>query len=146
MTRLKPSEVRKQILDQHAALRVHLDALQAALDASVASAVLKSAAKEVHGELMRHIDAEEKILLPELQEVDGWGAERVAALQTEHAEQRSLLGALVTSIEASASDQELTERILELITRIRTDMDEEEKTHLTTKVLKDDIIFSEPGT
>jgi hypothetical protein len=38
------------------------------------------------------------------------------------------------------------ERILELITRIRTDMDEEEKTHLTTKVLKDDIIFSEPGT
>ena len=145
MTRLNPSEVRQRILDQHDALRVHLDALQAALESSTASDVLKKAASQVQEELTRHIADEEALLLPELQGADGFGAARVAALQKEHVEQRELLGALVESIKSSESEGELSARIHELISRIRVDMEEEEKTHLTKKVLKDDIVLGDPG-
>ena len=145
MTRLNPSEVRQRILEQHDALRGHLDALQAALAASTASDVLKQAASQVQEALTRHIADEEALLLPELQDVDGFGAARVAALQKEHMEQRELLGALVDSIKNSESENELHAHVRELISRIRTDMDEEEKTHLTRKVLKDDIVLGDPG-
>jgi iron-sulfur cluster repair protein YtfE (RIC family) len=146
MTRLNPSEVRQRILDQHQALREHLDELQTGLESSAAAEVIKGAAKDVYEELLRHIADEEENLLPELLEADGWGAVRVAALQEEHVAQRALLGALVKSIKSSDSDDELSGHIKALILRIRKDMDEEEKTHLTKRVLKDDIIAEEPGT
>ena len=145
MERPKPSEIRERILDQHRQLRALLDALAedvARLKAGedVALQDLKSRASALHESLCRHIDEEEELLLPELEQADGFGPARVAALRAEHAEQRAVLGRVTESIRQSTDAGTLVARIEALIARIRSDMEEEEATHLSSAVLKDDII------
>ncbi len=147
MEALKPSEIRQRILDQHQTLREKLDALEdgvTRLKAGDASLLdeLKKRASELHDHLCRHIDDEEALLLPELEQADGFGPARVAALRQEHAEQRATLAQVTDAIVTSTDPQTLAERIEALIARIRADMEEEEATHLSPSVLKDDIITS----
>lgn len=145
MERLKPSEIRQRILDQHETLRTQLAALEEGVARRKAGETgltdeLKARAQELHDSLCRHIDEEEQLLLPELEEADGFGPVRVAALRQEHAEQRATLAQVTEAIVQSTDPKVLVERIEALIARIRRDMEEEEATHLSPAVLKDDII------
>ncbi len=145
MERLKPSEIRKRILDQHQTLRTLLDALEKGVarlksGETGLSEELKARAQELHESLCRHIADEEALLLPELEEADGFGPARVAALREEHVEQRGALAEITDAIAHSTEPQVLATRLDALIARIRQDMEEEEATHLSPTVLKDDII------
>ncbi|MBX3251161.1 MAG: hemerythrin domain-containing protein [Myxococcales bacterium] len=143
----KPSEVRSEILAQHAALRERLDALE------VISAQLREdktsaqeafeAAEALYRDLVKHVRAEERLLVPALREADGFGPARVEELQREHAEQATILSDLMNDLGALAEADDAThvaERVNELIVRIREDMEEEERHHLSRHLLKDDLI------
>ena len=140
----KPSEVRAKILAEHAVLREHLAGLDAIADRLAAGEEALDAAREaataLHRELMAHVKDEEAILLPALEEADGFGPARVEELQREHVEQREILGALLREIGAAPGAAELESRLRELVRRIREDMEHEEKVHLSAAVLKDSVI------
>lgn len=146
MKRPKPSEIRARILEQHQVLRLRLDALSKALDDSGRELRdLKADVAQLQTLLLEHVKDEERMLIPELREVDGFGAARVEKLKSEHAEQSADLKGILDAIMGSDNRSELTRSILELIERIRQDMEEEESTHLSPNVLKDDLITSDFG-
>lgn len=143
----KPSTVRREILAQHAALRVQLEALSVLAarlrEGKVPPREALDAAKALHHALAIHVRDEERLLVPALQEADGFGPARVEELQREHVEQARSLSELMTELEALAEADDATQvasRIEELITRIRDDMQEEERHHLSVSLLKDDLI------
>ena len=125
-------------------LRLRLDALAKALDDSEREMRdLKADVAQLQTLLTEHVKDEERMLIPELREADGFGAARVDQLKKEHAEQSADLKAILDSIMGSDDRSELSRTILELIERIREDMKEEETTHLSPNVLKDDLITTD---
>src|SRR4051812_33464422 len=88
---MKPSEVREQIGHQHLQLRILFVEVRAALDG--AGDPRPAMLKLVH-EVREHLDAEDRLLLPALREIDIWGALRAAEVAEEHAEQRARLSYL----------------------------------------------------
>lgn len=144
MTRLKPSEIRARILEQHQVLRLRLNALvQALRDPNRAIRDLKADVAQLQTLLIAHVEAEERMLIPELREVDGFGPVRVKKLREEHAEQASQLHTILKAIMESEERDDVIGSILSLIERIQVDMDEEEQTHLSPAVLKDDVVTSD---
>lgn len=146
MERPKPSEIRARILQQHQVLRLRLDALAKSLEDSAREVRdLKADVAQLQTLLLEHVKDEERMLIPELREVAGFGAARVDQLKKEHAEQSEDLKAILDAIMSADDRSELSSAILELIERIREDMKEEESTHLSPSVLKDDLITSDFG-
>lgn len=140
----KPSEVRAEILAEHAKLREHVAALETIADrltrGEVALDDAREAALALHRELSAHVKHEEAILVPALAEADGFGPARVEELQREHVEQHEALETLVREIASAPGSAELESRVRELVRRIREDMAHEEKHHLSPNVLKDSVI------
>ncbi len=140
----KPSEVRAKILAEHVALREHLAGLDEIADRLAAGEAALDAAREaataLHRALMAHVKDEEALLIPALEEADGFGPARVEVLQREHVEQHEILDALLREIDAAPGAAELESRVRELVRRIREDMAHEEEVHLSAAVLKDSVV------
>ena len=147
MERPKPSEIREMILEQHRVLKMRLSALEEAareLQAKkILPADLKRFASELYAMLISHVQDEERLLVPELRDADGFGPARVNAFLEEHEQQRRILGEILKSIKETSNHEELIQRIYGLVERIRNDIEEEESTHLSPNLLKDDIVSSE---
>ncbi len=140
-----PSEIRARILEQHEQLRERLSALEneaRGLQQGETGVDVRRHARELRALLIVHLDSEEALLIPELREADGFGPARVDSLEREHAEQKQQLEKLLLEIETAEDLAHLVTPVLELIERVRLDMAEEEKTHLSSALLKDDIITS----
>lgn len=140
----KPSEVREQILAEHAMLRQHLDALESMADRLAAgdtvSAEAKAAAEQLDRELRARVRHEEQVLVPALAEADGFGAARVDELHREQKELDEAMAALVREIAVAPGAVELESRLRELVRRVREDLAREEKRHLSPNVLKDSVV------
>ncbi|MCU0677931.1 MAG: hemerythrin domain-containing protein [Myxococcota bacterium] len=164
----KPSEVREQILAEHAKLRGQLDALESMADRlapedavaddaaahdtaphdtaadsarrDVLSAEAKAAAERLERELRARVRHEERVLVPALAEADGFGAARVDELHREQEELDEVMAALMREIAVAPGAVELASRLRELVRRVREDLAHEEKRHLSPNVLKDSVV------
>ena len=147
---LRPSEVRRLVLEDHARLRLRLRDLRAAAewagtgDPSRGAELLREA--ELFADLFfRHLEMEEAQLLPLLRTIDAWGSERARLVLDEHREQRRLLLGYVRDLHDPHSGlARLARETLALIADIEADMLHEEESVLSEDLLRDDVISLDP--
>ena len=143
-TAMKPSLVRKRILDEHARLRRHLEKLEAAILAWPTDpgqrAIVESTACELLTALVEHTELEDAILAPALQEIDAWGAQRAGTLLEHHIEQRAQLQNMLDAYQQHADASQVVRMTQAWIADVRTDMEHEEREIVTRNLLRDDLI------
>lgn len=148
---MKPSQVRRAVLEEHGRLRVLLEEIEALVerfekgDAQV-HGPLRDKGIELHDALCAHLDHEDDILAPALRDADAAGARAARRLADEHREQRELFAFLLGRLRDSARPTVLLAREMRnFVDLIRIDMQHEEEHELSEKVLRDDVLSVEPG-
>lgn len=141
---MKPSEIRRRVLADHAELRMRLAELS-----SIASHILAGRTgvkaplrKKVNGlcnALLRHLVMEENFLLPAIREVDAWGPIRAGRMEQEHQAQSAALEWLLCVSEQEES-RELARAVNAFGRSLLKDMDVEERELLNPDLLRDDLI------
>ncbi|MCP5060751.1 MAG: hypothetical protein GY937_28990 [bacterium] len=147
---LRPSEVRRLVLEDHARLRLRLRDLRAAAewaatgDPSRGAELLREA--ELFAErFFRHLDMEEVQLVPLLRTIDAWGNERAELVLEEHREQRRLLLGFVEDLrDPHNALARLARETLSLISRIEAEILHEDESVLSEDLLRDDVIALDP--
>jgi hypothetical protein len=147
---MQPSELRDRILADHVALRGILDHV-AGLAEELAggerqlTGPLRLAAEELVERLERHMQWEDRYLAPALRRADAWGEERARQLDRDHHEQRELLAHTLERIRDHGRPAVvLAQGLRDLVQLLRDDMDEEEGTLVSVRVLRDDVIAIDP--
>ncbi len=141
-----PSQVREHVLHDHEGLRRRLLEIERLARDVVANdrqhvAGLRARSQELLDTLAEHMRWEDRYLSPALEDSDAWGPERAEQLANEHREQRTFLGELVEKLRAGAqAPAELAEDLVDLVERLRLDMEEEESFFLDPNVLRDDVV------
>ena len=141
---MRPSEVRRQVLADHAALRDKLSSLQ-----KVARQVLEGKRSvlgtlRLEGEallkiLLEHMQWEDVNLDPALRRSDAWGDERAAQLARDHREQRELLEHALRGLEDQTRPAVVLARsLVDLVELLGEDMADEEAALLDERVLRND--------
>lgn len=140
------SQVRTQILAQHAGLRrrlAQLDELAAAVLAGQTDLLMELRRQTVDLELalLAHLAFEEKHLLPRLAGIDAWGGVRAEAMCTDHARQRQVLSEAGDNATSAAHGPEaLGKMVRALVADLLVDMEREEKDLLSPDLLRDDVV------
>jgi hypothetical protein len=138
---MKPSEVRDLITRDH--MQIRILATEADLecarfltgeDIDPAPIILR-----LSQALWGHLAMEDRLLVPALREVDGWGEVRAAEVLAEHGHQREELAVLVRVARTAAREQ-VAKAARGLIAALRVDMDREEHTLLSRDLLRDDPV------
>lgn len=143
---MKPSEVRRRVLKDHARIRGLLDEVEALTRRFRGSEPdvrdeLREKGIELHDALCEHLDMEDVILARALREADGWGEERAERLADEHREQRELFAYILSRLRDGARPTILLARELQnFVDILRVDMQHEEETELSGDVLRDDVV------
>jgi len=141
---MRPSEVRRQVLADHAALRDKLSSLQ-----KVARQVLEGKRSvlgtlRLEGEallktLLEHMQWEDVNLDPALRRSDAWGEERAEQLARDHREQRELLEHALRGLEDQTRPVVVLARsLVDLVELLGEDMADEEAALLDESVLRND--------
>lgn len=147
---MRPSHVRKRILEEHERLRVLLeeldDAARRLLEGDEALALrLRVLAEALREKFLRHLDLEDEILVPTLREIDPWGPERAKQVSEEHLEQRALFQRLFADLhDGRRPAVEVAVELRALVSALLLDMQGEEAHVLHPDVLHDDPM--EPDT
>jgi len=147
---LENSKIRRIILVEHEGLRIALRAVEGLLDRAAQGdvAALKAAHEQVQALLesfTRHVEHEERLLRPVLQTIDAWGPARVQSMDEEHAAQRAVVSALA-ALDAISDPAGWVRQVRAFSADLLRDMAEEEKTCLSPKVLRDDIVTVDADT
>jgi hemerythrin-like domain-containing protein len=149
---MKPSEVRRRILEEHTRIRALLDAVEELVarfqrgDPAVREP-LRERGMELHDALCEHLDREDRILTEALRQADAWGEERAERLADEHREQRELFAYILARLRDSERPTTLLARELQnFVDILRVDMRHEEETELSDRVLHDDVIVADSET
>jgi hypothetical protein len=144
-----PATVRRQVLEQHNALR---SLLQRALDQTTRGllreglglAELAASTTELHRRLHAHLAFEERALAPILGVMDLWGPERVSELLREHARQRAEISAILEGIERGWDTERVAITLRSLAADLIADMAEEERGCLDAELLHQDVVRPQP--
>lgn len=149
--RATPSQVRAAILDDHRWLREFLaeaDALARHVLAGdhLHASRLRERAHAVRERFLRHLELEERHLVPALRDTPGWGEERADLLHREHAAQRQRFDALLRDLrDARRSEVDIAGELRRLVADLLADMAHEEEDLLTRAVLRDEpVVLGEP--
>lgn len=143
---MQPSEVRERVLHDHVALRELIERMESLARQVVegrahSTADLCGVAERLLSTLLRHMDWEDRQLVPVLAESDAWGPERARQLSAEHLGQREQLGAALAGLgDRTRPATELARSLLELAHTLLRDMEEEESAFLDPGVLRDDVV------
>ena len=114
-------------------------------DAVVAHS-LRQTGLALHGRLCAHLDLEDEILAPALQELDARGELRADRLAREHHEQRELLQYLLERLKEETRPTLLVARELRNFAQLlRSDMEHEEETALREDLLRDTRVEPQRG-
>lgn len=140
-----PSQVRNRILEDHNEIRAlleKLEELEAAPAGEAASVELINAATTLKTKLRAHIELEDEILDPALNEVgDAWRKLRQQKLQDLHVEHERLLATLDEVLKSDpVASKPLHDTVNALIASVREDMELEESILLSDNVLRDDAV------
>jgi hemerythrin-like domain-containing protein len=143
---MKPSEVRETVLREHLALRGILSRVESlahlvAGDEPWRVGDLRAAAEALLDTLAKHIEWEDRHLGPALRNSDACGAERQARLESDHAEQREVLRHALERLHDEGRPATLVARnLLDLVTLLRAEMEDEESSLLGSDVLGNDAV------
>ncbi|MEN8182230.1 MAG: hemerythrin domain-containing protein [Myxococcota bacterium] len=149
---MEPSHVRERVLSDHVALRQLLDVLEGEAKRVRAgergrAGPLRREAEAFITTLFEHMRWEDRYLAPALQDADAWGEERAAHLAQDHREQRDLLEDAIAKLRDAARPPTLVAtNLLDLVSLLRRDMEEEEELLLDERVLRDDVVGIEVET
>ena len=139
-------ERRKILRGQHAHLRQTIETAQRAANGALAGDIsagdLNAAVLALESELLAHLETEEKLLEPILEQLDAWGPIRLALLRAEHAHQRAVL-AVLTGRSAWTATALIASRALSMCHDLLVDMEFEERELLHENVLRDDLILAD---
>jgi hemerythrin len=141
---MKRSEIRSELLGQHAALRSLIEQTCQATDRWAAGEAARYEARACLARLVddfrRHNRREEELLSDLIPTVDPWGPARAEIMYEEHVKEHDELYAALTDATA-ASDPEATARLVyEVRERILEHMAREEKGFLGEDALRDDDV------
>jgi hypothetical protein len=138
------SEIRDELLREHADLREQIEEVRAAMDrwthGSASHSHVRSQLAVLANSLRAHNTSEEKALGGIVRAVDAWGPARAEIMGEEHfrehAELYEALSSTAVAVEPSAW-RELTDRLL---ARMLDHMAREERAFLNDEVLRDDSV------
>ena len=142
---MKPSEIRGELLHQHAQIRIMMDVtLTIAKSARVGApgrGDLQGCLVRLADALRTHNQREEALLRDLIPSVDAWGPARAGIMNEEHTREHArldaaLLGVPRTPVEFAAAG------IVALVGLIREHTDREEAAFLGEDVLRDDFIVA----
>jgi len=140
---MKPSAIRRELLDQHLELRVAMQAARRAAERCARSgnpAELRDALAHIGDRLRMHNLHEEELMRDVFPTLDAWGMIRAEVMVEEHVlEHRQLYEALLgasSTLDAKAAAAKANE----LFDKILAHMAREEKVFLGEDVLSDDDI------
>jgi hemerythrin-like domain-containing protein len=140
---LKHSEVRRIVLDEHNALRRQLRDIGETLE-DVANDRPGSGDQLVTQWLgfafsfLEHVQHEETLLRPVLEDIDAWAQVRVDRMDEDHLQQRSRVRDLMQTL--TANPLEATEDLREFLDELAVDMDEEERLNLGEELMRDEVL------
>lgn len=143
---MRPSEIRKCILEQHQELRdllANVDALakRAVAGEAGCAAELRQAGRVLLDKLVAHLDLEDRTLVPAVRDTDSWGEERAARLSQEHLEQRELFEYILARLrDAERASILLGRELHAFVEALLADMEHEEQTILDENLLRDDVV------
>ncbi|NNL67957.1 MAG: hypothetical protein HKP30_17040 [Myxococcales bacterium] len=143
---MRPSEVRRHVLSDHAHLRERLTRIVRYAGAVVRGGSAPAGVLRMEGEALlefmeQHMSYEDQHLVPILREADAWGDVREERFAAEHREQRELLAyALAQLVEPSRPERVVAQMLLDLAELLEKDMHEEEAAFLDPRIVRDDPI------
>ena len=143
---MRPSEVRRSVLSDHQKLREQLTKLEQLSRAALAGThlppgALRGEAKALLAGLASHMSWEDRYLAPVLLEADAWGDLRCAQLAEDHREQRNLLEYVLRQLHDEGRPESIVAGdLLDLVTLLRDDMNDEESALLQESLLRDDVV------
>ena len=130
---MKPSEIRRELLEQHAEIHRRLEAARLAEP------------KDLHGALVRLADylrvhnlREEELMMEVFPQLDAWGMIRAEVMVGEHLEEHRELWDAVLRASDLVDEAEAASKTRQLCERIHDHMLREEKVFLNEEVLSDD--------
>jgi hypothetical protein len=136
---MEPSVARQKLLAQHGHLRTLLDGTRQLRDAFLGGAAvadqLLARLDDLRAAFKDHNELETEWLEPLLREGDAWAPLRIARMLEEHAEEHRVFQAFF-----QRSLLEMAEGFEDLVEDIDAHMAAEERTFLSSAVLKDDIV------
>ncbi len=141
-----PSEVRLQVLEDHARLRIALTKLRRLADRVRAglpegAVLLRKEVGDFTEQFFRHLEMEEEILVPLLRVIDSWGDERAERVLEEHREQRQTFIELIEDLDRTPERETRHARhVLWLCDALEVDMLHEEAGVLSESLLRDDVV------
>jgi len=142
--KIKPSEIRARVLDEHVQIRAMLAELESiagrALDRDAhGGAQLRVKVLELYARLDAHMALEDALLYPAICDADAWGDLRGERMKEEHARQRAVLSQLADR-EWRADTATMADAVRRLARDIREDMCKEEREMLNPELLRDDVV------
>jgi len=151
---MPPSQVREVMRAEHVNIRQLLEraedqAREVLTDTGGEREVhaLRDAARQLYTSLSAHIDLENRVLAPALQQTDAWGPMRAQQLIQGHIEQtRALEGALLELDDLAQPAFALAAHVEGLVMLIKNDLEAEEESLLGADLLRDDPIIENPET
>jgi hemerythrin-like domain-containing protein len=133
---LRPSQVRRIILEEHGEIRKQMNEIDRLVKAKDLKG-LAPAIKLFQKTFIAHLAHEETIVWPILRTVDSWGPVRIDHMTKEHKEQRQIIDGL-----SYTKEEDLVEVMKNLIGLLVADMIAEEKDFLNPDLLRDDVVTS----
>jgi hypothetical protein len=143
--RVDAGTARRGILWQHEKIRALLERVRALAEAALEgpappSDAVASAIGDVRSTMEVHLTFEESVLLPLLRDDLPVGPQRADQLLDEHRRQRDMLAGLHREAAAHPELPILAAKLAFLASWLLADMAEEERSLLTTEVVRDDVI------
>ena len=134
---------RDELLSEHELLRILLARIEEAAEQSrrnepMGAVRLRTSLPTLRAVFEGHVQHEEALLSPLLENLDSWGPIRVERMRVEHAQQRRALSAVAYALERGKEDYLLAEQALQLARALREDMDVEEHDLFEEARLRDD--------
>jgi hypothetical protein len=143
------TELRSELLEQHAALRNLATLVRAAAEQATAGpaaiAELRAVLAKLAAEVESHNDFEERTLHQVLPGIDAWGPQRDERVYLCHAAEHVAIGEALDDALVELDAAALAERILTALARLSEHMEREEREILAGDVLRDDIVTSGVG-
>jgi iron-sulfur cluster repair protein YtfE (RIC family) len=138
-------EIRESILTAHAWLREQIERLHALakieLESQGPDHQIRSKIVDFCDALRGHIDVEEELLRPVLQQLDAWGDARVERLEEDHRQQRLRIAQIRhLARDMSFSLLDLAGVCKEFLEELEMDMQREERDILAEDIFRDDAL------
>lgn len=141
---MTPSEIRKELLEQHAQLRAKIEATRTAAarwqQDEAARDELRSSLAVLADGVRAHNRREEELLREVIPTADAWGPARAEVMREEHVEEHKEMYEALIDAGAAPGATAGVPPVLTLLGKMEEHMKREERSFLGADVLRDDAV------